>query len=54
LPVVSYGRVTWSLTTRNERGMRVVENSLMTRIFGPKRDEIRRDWRKLHRKELFI
>jgi hypothetical protein len=39
---------------REERGMRVVENSLLTGIFGPDRDEIIRDLRKLHRREHFI
>jgi hypothetical protein len=37
LPVVLYGRETWSLTLREERELRVFENRLMRRIFGPKR-----------------
>ena len=39
LPVV-YGCETWSLTLREERRMRVFENRVLTRIFGPKRDEV--------------
>ena len=54
MPIVLYGRVTWSLTVGRQRRLRVVENSLLTRIFGPERDQIIRNWRKLHRKELFI
>ena len=38
---------------REEHRKKVVENSLLTRIFGPERDEIIRDWRKLHRKKRF-
>ena len=37
LPVVLYGCETWSLTLREERGLRVYENSVLRRIFGPKR-----------------
>ena len=39
LPVVSYGCETWSLTLKEERRLRVFENGVLTRIFGPKRDE---------------
>jgi hypothetical protein len=39
LPVVSYGYETWSLTIRKEYRLRVVENRVLRRIFGPKRDE---------------
>jgi len=52
LPVVLYGCETWSLTLREERGLRVLENRLLRRIFGPKRDEITYEWRKLHNEEL--
>jgi len=51
LPVVSYGCETWSLTLREERRLRVFENRAL-RIFGPKRDKMTRDWRKLHNEEL--
>jgi hypothetical protein len=40
LPVVLYGRETWSLTLREELGLRVFENRFIRRIFGPKRDEV--------------
>jgi hypothetical protein len=49
-PAVLYGRETWSLTLREERRLRVFENWLL-RIFGPRRDEVRGEWRKLHNKE---
>jgi hypothetical protein len=52
LPVVLNGYKTWSLTLREERRLRVFENRLLRRIFGSKRDEVMRDWRKLHNEEL--
>jgi len=52
LPVVLYGRETWSLTLREERRLRVFENRVPGRIFGPRRDEVRGKWRKLHDEEL--
>ena len=52
LPVVLYGCETWSLTLRKERRLRVFENRALRRIFGPKRDEVTREWRKLQNKEL--
>ena len=48
LPVVLYGCETWSLTLREERRLRVFENRVLRRIFGPKRDEVTGEWRKLH------
>jgi hypothetical protein len=48
LPVALYGRETWSLTLREEHRRRVFENRVLRRIFGPKRDEVTGDWRKLH------
>jgi hypothetical protein len=48
LPFVLYGCATWSLTLREERRLRVFENRVFRRIFGPKRDEVRREWRKLY------
>ena len=48
LPVVLYGCETWSLTLREECRLRVSENRVLTRIFGPKRDEVSEEWRKLH------
>jgi len=52
LPVVLYGCETWSLTLREERRLRVFENRVLRRIFGPKRDEGTGEWRKLHNEEL--
>jgi hypothetical protein len=40
------------MTLREERRLRVFENSVLRRIFGPKRDEVTGEWRKLHNKEL--
>ena len=48
LPVVLCGCETWSLTLREERRLRVFENSVLRRIFGPKRDGVTGEWRKLH------
>jgi hypothetical protein len=52
LPVVLYGCETWSLTVREERKLRVFENRVLRRIFGPKRDGVTVRWRKLHNEEL--
>jgi len=52
LPVVLYGRETWSLTLREEWKLRVFENMVLRRIFGPRRDEITGEWRRLHKEEL--
>jgi hypothetical protein len=52
LPVVLYGCETWSLTLRVEHRLRVFENRVLRRIFGPKRDEVTTGWRKLHNEEL--
>ena len=53
LPVVLYGCETWSLTLREERGLRVLENGLLMRMLGPKRDAVTEEWRRLHNKELY-
>jgi hypothetical protein len=50
--VVLYGRETWSLTLREEHRLRVFENRVLRRIFGPKRDKVTGGWRKLHNEEL--
>jgi hypothetical protein len=52
MPVVLYGFETWSLTLREERRLRVFENRVLTRLFGPKRDKGIGEWRKLHNEEL--
>jgi hypothetical protein len=46
LPVVLYGCESWSLTLREERRLRVLENRVLRRIFGPKRAEVTGGWRK--------
>jgi hypothetical protein len=51
LPVVLYGCETWSLTLKEEHRLRVFENWVLRRIFGPKRDEVTGEWRKLHNRE---
>jgi hypothetical protein len=40
------------LTLREEHRLRVFENKVLRRIFGPKRDEVTGGWRKLHNEEL--
>jgi hypothetical protein len=52
LSVVLYGCESWSLTLKEEHRLRVFENRVLRRIFGPKRDEVTRKWRKLHNVEL--
>ena len=49
---VDYGYETWSFKLREERRLRVLENRVLRRIFGPKRDEVTGEWRKLHNEEL--
>ena len=44
LPVVLYGCETWSLTLREERRLRVCENRVLKRMFGPKRNEVTGEW----------
>jgi hypothetical protein len=50
--LVLYGCETWSLTLRGEHRLRVFENMVLRRIFGPKREEVTGGWRQLHNKEL--
>jgi sorting nexin-29 len=52
LPAVSYGCETWSLTLRKQHRLRVFENRVLRRIFGPKRDEVTGEWRKVNSGEL--
>jgi hypothetical protein len=52
LPVLLYRCETWSLTLREEHRLRVFENRVLGRIFGPKRNEVMGGWRKLHNEEL--
>jgi hypothetical protein len=48
LPFVLYGCETWSLTLRERSKLMVCKNRVLRRIFGPKRDEVTEEWRKLH------
>jgi hypothetical protein len=50
--LVLYGCETWSLTLREEHRLRVFENRVLRRIFGPKRDGVTGEWRRLHNEEL--
>jgi len=51
--VTGKGKVkTWSLTLWEERRLRVFENKVLRRIFGPRRDEVTGEWRRLHNEEL--
>ena len=52
IPVVLYGCETWSLTLREEHRLRVIENKVLRKIFGAKRDELTGEFRKLHNAEL--
>ena len=51
--VVVYGCETWSPTLRDERRLTVFENWMLRRKFGPKRNEVTGEWRKLHNDELY-
>jgi len=52
LPVILYGCEIWLLTLREQRRLRVFENRVLRRVFGPKRDEVTGEWKKLHNEEL--
>ena len=52
MPVVLYVCETWSLTLKEERRLKVFENRVLERIFGPKWDEVEREWGKLYNEEL--
>ena len=45
LSVVLYGCETWSLTVSEERRLRVFENRVLRSIFGPKREDVTREWK---------
>jgi hypothetical protein len=51
LPLVLYGRETWSLTLKEEYRLRVFENRVSRRILGLRMNEVTGDWRKLHNEE---
>jgi len=50
--VVLYGCKTWSLILREECRLRVFEKRVLRRIFGPKRNKVKGEWRKLHNEEV--
>jgi hypothetical protein len=50
--VFLYGCETWPLTLREEHKLRVFENRVLRRIFGPKRDRVTGGWRKVHNEGL--
>jgi hypothetical protein len=50
--VVLYGCETWFLTIREEHRLRVFENRVLRKIYGPKKDEVTGGWRELHNEEL--
>jgi hypothetical protein len=52
LLAVFYECETWSLTLREDRKLRVFENRVLRELFGPKRDDVAGDWRRLHNQEL--
>ena len=52
LSVVLYGCETWPLSLKEERRPGVFENRVLKKIFGPKRNEVTGEWRKLHNEEL--
>jgi hypothetical protein len=52
IPIVLYGCETWSLTLREEHKLKVFENRILRRIFGPRRVEVTGEWRRLHSEEL--
>jgi len=52
LPVVLYECESWSLTQREEHRLRMSENRVLGRIFGPQGNEVRGEWRTLHEEEL--
>jgi len=52
LPLVLCGCGTWWLTLREERRLRVFENRMLRRVFGPERDEVTGEWRRQHNKSL--
>jgi len=52
LPIVLYGCETWSFKLREERRPRVLEKTVLRRLFGPKKDEVTGEWRKLYNGDL--
>jgi hypothetical protein len=53
MPVVLYRCQDWSLILREEHRLRVFENRVLRKTFGPKMDEVTGEWRSLHKVELY-
>jgi hypothetical protein len=51
MPAVLFGSETWSLALKEECRLRVFENRVLRRIFGPQRDKVTVEWRRLHNEE---
>ena len=51
LPIVLLGCETWSVTLSEEHWLKVFENKVLRRRFGPRRDQVTMEWRKLHNEE---
>jgi hypothetical protein len=54
LPVVLYGCETWSLTLKEEHRLRMLENRVLRRMFGPNRDMASGEWRTLRNRTFMI
>jgi len=52
LPVVLYGCETWSLTLREEHRLKVFKNGVKRKIFGPKRDKVTEEWKRLYSEDI--
>jgi hypothetical protein len=50
---ISYGCETWSLTRKEEKRLRVIENRVLRKVFGPKRNKVIGEWRRLHDEGLY-
>jgi hypothetical protein len=53
LPIVLYGCEAWSLTMREEHGLRLFDNRVLRRIFGFESEKVIREWRRLQNEELY-
>jgi hypothetical protein len=53
LLVVLYGCETWSVTLKEEYKLRLLQNRLLRKVFGPKRNEVTEEWRRLRKEELY-
>ena len=53
MPIVLNGCENWYFIFRKEYSLMVFENRVLRGIFGPKREEVTREWRRLHNQELY-